>query len=45
VYNGADPDSQNGDVDQNGWTPMRRLGTPADIGHAVTLPPAPITLD
>jgi enoyl-[acyl-carrier protein] reductase III len=22
---------------QNGWTPMRRLGTPADIGDAVTL--------
>ena len=22
---------------ENGWTPMRRLGTPADIGNAVTL--------
>lgn len=22
---------------RNGWTPMRRLGTPADIGNAVTL--------
>lgn len=22
---------------QNGWTPMRRLGTPADVGNAVTL--------
>src|SRR5438552_2301700 len=22
---------------QNGWTPMRRLGTPADIGNAVAL--------
>ena len=22
---------------QNGWTPMRRLGTPADIGNAVSL--------
>jgi enoyl-[acyl-carrier protein] reductase III len=25
------------DHHQNGWTPMRRLGTPADIGNAVTL--------
>ncbi|MGH9732601.1 MAG: SDR family oxidoreductase, partial [Candidatus Acidiferrales bacterium] len=22
---------------QSGWTPMRRLGTPADIGNAVSL--------
>jgi NAD(P)-dependent dehydrogenase (short-subunit alcohol dehydrogenase family) len=22
---------------QNGWTPMGRLGTPADVGHAVAL--------
>jgi NAD(P)-dependent dehydrogenase (short-subunit alcohol dehydrogenase family) len=22
---------------QNGWTPMRRLGTPADVGNAVAL--------
>ena len=22
---------------ENGWTPMRRLGTPADIGNAVAL--------
>ena len=25
------------DYHKNGWTPMRRLGTPADIGNAVTL--------
>jgi NAD(P)-dependent dehydrogenase (short-subunit alcohol dehydrogenase family) len=25
------------DHHRNGWTPMRRLGTPADIGNAVTL--------
>jgi NAD(P)-dependent dehydrogenase (short-subunit alcohol dehydrogenase family) len=25
------------DHHKNGWTPMRRLGTPADIGNAVTL--------
>jgi NAD(P)-dependent dehydrogenase (short-subunit alcohol dehydrogenase family) len=25
------------DHHQNGWTPMRRLGTPADIGNAVAL--------
>jgi NAD(P)-dependent dehydrogenase (short-subunit alcohol dehydrogenase family) len=25
------------DHHQSGWTPMRRLGTPADIGNAVTL--------
>jgi enoyl-[acyl-carrier protein] reductase III len=25
------------DHHQNGWTPMRRLGTPADIGNAVSL--------
>jgi len=25
------------DHHQNGWTPMRRLGTPADVGDAVTL--------
>jgi NAD(P)-dependent dehydrogenase (short-subunit alcohol dehydrogenase family) len=25
------------DWNQNGWTPMRRLGTPADIGNAVSL--------
>ena len=25
------------DHHMNGWTPMRRLGTPADIGNAVTL--------
>jgi NAD(P)-dependent dehydrogenase (short-subunit alcohol dehydrogenase family) len=25
------------DWNQSGWTPMRRLGTPADIGNAVSL--------
>jgi NAD(P)-dependent dehydrogenase (short-subunit alcohol dehydrogenase family) len=25
------------DHHRNGWTPMRRLGTPADIANAVTL--------
>ena len=25
------------DHHRNGWTPMRRLGTPADVGNAVTL--------
>jgi NAD(P)-dependent dehydrogenase (short-subunit alcohol dehydrogenase family) len=25
------------DWHQSGWTPMRRLGTPADIGNAVVL--------
>jgi enoyl-ACP reductase-like protein len=25
------------DHHRNGWTPMRRLGTPADIGNAITL--------
>ena len=25
------------DHHKNGWTPMRRLGTPADIGNAVAL--------
>src|SRR5204862_6163228 len=26
------------DHHQNGWTPTRRLGTPADVGDAVALP-------
>ncbi len=25
------------DYHRNGWTPMRRIATPADVGHAVTL--------